>query len=210
MTERPLRGWLPRWSARGHLSEAVLLDVHLRRLSDGGNAAHEGDTHLHTCESCATAFARLEQDVTRLTHRATLAADAAIAPERLARQFDVIARRLDGNAGRVLPFPAPARAVRPTRSLHRWVAMAAACGLVFGLAAGRLLGPASPMDSSRVTTSWPSSTARVPQSQPTLEPALADERLLGEVDAAIARTLHQEFRVLDELTPREPGARGRR
>jgi hypothetical protein len=209
MTERSVRGWVPRWSGRGHLSEVTLVAIRERRRAGDRRAVDPDEAHLVVCDTCTTALEHIDHDVTRLVHRASVAADAAISPERLSRQFDVIARRIDGHAGRVLPFPAPARAVRPARPLHRWVAMAAACGLVFGLAAGRLLGPTSFLDTSRTTT-WSTTTTRAPQMQPTLEPALADERLLGEVDAAIARTLHQEFRVLDELTPREPVARGRR
>jgi hypothetical protein len=210
MTERSVRGWVPPWSRRGHLSEATLVEVRERRRAGDCRPTDPHEAHLDVCDRCTTALEHIDHDVTRLVHRAGVAADAAISPERLSKQFDVIARRIDGHSGRVLPFPAPARAVRPARPLHRWVAMAAACGLLFGLAAGRLLGPASTLDTGRTTTTWRTTTTRAPQMPPTLEPALADERLLGEVDAAIARTLHQEFRVLDELTPRGPVARGRR
>lgn len=208
MTDRPLRHWLGRLPGASHLSDATLLEVHTRRLLGDRPSADSRHAHLDGCADCAAALAQLEQDVTLLAHRATAAADAAISPERLARQLDMITRRIDGQAGRVLQFPRAARAARAPRPLRRWVAMAAACGLVFGLAAGRMLGPGAGRDA--VAQNWSTGEPRLPQSQPTIEPALADERLLGEVDAAIARTLHQEFRVLDELTPREPAARARR
>lgn len=209
MTDRPLRPWLGRLPGAPHLSEATLLEVHTRRLTGERPSADRHEAHLHACPDCAAALARLEHDVTLLAHRATATADAAISPERLARQLDMIALRIDGQAGRVLQFPLSARAARAPRPLRRWVAIAAACGLLFGLAAGRMLGPGAGRDVG-LGASWATAEPRLPQSQPTIEPALADERLLGEVDAAIARTLHQEFRVLDELTPREPAARGRR
>lgn len=159
----------------------------------------------------AAAVARLEADFAALRSDAVDAADARISADRLARQLDVIDRRLDGQAARVLQFPLQARVSRGPGPLRRWVAMAAACGLVFGLAAGRLLGPAATVDARRSGTAWSSAGAPVAQpGQPTIERAVADERLLGEVDAAIARTLHQEFRVLDELTPAVAGSPGRR
>lgn len=209
MTDRPLHNWLGRQPGAPHLSEATLLEVHARRRSGERPSADGHEAHLHACVDCAAALAQLEHDLTVLAHRATAAADAAISSERLARQVDMIARRIDGQAGRVLQFPLPARAARAPRPLRRWVATAAACGLLFGLAAGRMLGPGATGEAG-LGPIWSATEPRLPQSQPTIEPALADERLLGEVDAAIARTLHQEFRVLDELTPREPAARGRR
>lgn len=153
----------------------------------------------------AMALAKLEAEWAALGPQAAGAADARISPDRLARQLELIERRLDGQPGRVLQFPVQGRVARGPRPLRRWVAMAAACGLVFGLAAGRLLGPAGAADVRRSAGAWPSAAAQ--QGHPTMEPAVADERLLGEVDAAIARSLHQEFRVLDELTPAVPDGR---
>jgi hypothetical protein len=159
----------------------------------------------------AEALAALEAQFSDLAPIAVDAVDTSISADRLARQLDVIERRLDGQPGRVLQFPMQARVSRGPQPLRRWVAMAAACGLVFGLAAGRLLGPTTVPDVRRGGGAWSSAGARGAQpGQPTMEPAVADERLLGEVDAAIARTLHQEFRVLDELTPPVPDRRGPR
>ena len=180
MSETRLRGWMDQWTG-----------------DRGPDAA---------------ALADLEAEFSAVGRHAVDAADARISVERLARQLEGIERRLDGQPGRVLQFPVQARVSREPRPLlKRWVAMAAACGLVFGLAAGRLLGPAAIPEARRGGGAWPVATQRSVQvGQPTLEPAVADERLLGEVDAAIARTLHQEFRVLDELTPAVPDTRGRR
>lgn len=155
------------------------------------------------------ALAALEAEWAPLGEDAVAAMDARITPDQLARQFDVIERRLDGQPARVLQFPHRRRDLRTPRPLRRWVAMAAACGLMFGLAAGRLIGPASVPEPARMP--WASSAARPHQAgTPRLEPAIADERLLGEVDAALSRTLHEEFRALDELTPVATVARARR
>ncbi len=136
-------------------------------------------------------------------------ADEMIGADRLARQLEVIDRRLDGQPGRLLHFPVPARATRTQPRARRWVAMAAACGLLFGLAAGRLIGP-YPTHPEH-PGAWSAGAADAGSPSPH-EPTLADEHLLVEVDAALARTLHREFRVLDELTPRtsdlrRPGGR---
>lgn len=154
------------------------------------------------------ALAALEAEWAALSERARRAADERISPEQLASQLEVIERRLDGQPARVLQFPLRRGSLQGPRPLRRWVAMAAACGLVFGLAAGRMIGPGWAPDPAR--GAWSAPTARPYQAVAhALEPAVADERLLGEVDAAIARTLHADFRALDELTPAVATVRGR-
>ena len=84
--------------------------------------------------------------------------------------------------------------------------MAAACGLLIGVGAGRLLGPAP---ASPANTWRPSATAVVSGVPTSVQPE-TDEQMLVEIDAAVSRSRTKEFRALDELTPRIVEARARR
>lgn len=204
MIERHLARWAQRRGQRGHLGEEAMLEVLMTRR-DATAEASRHTAHVAACQQCEAAVSRM---ATRLDGAATAAqyiADEMIGADRLARQHEVIDRRLDGQPGRLLHFPVHVRAPRTQPRARRWVAMAAACGLVFGLAAGRLIGP-PPTDAAQAGT-WVAGTPAHDTTRPALEPALADEHLLVEVDAVLARTLHREFRVLDELTPRTADVR---
>jgi hypothetical protein len=89
--------------------------------------------------------------------------------------------------------------------MRRWVAMAAACGLIIGLGAGRLIGPvpAAPAKAWR-----PGGPVSVSGGAATVQPE-TDEQMLVEIDAALTRSRTKEFRALDELTPRVADARAR-
>ncbi len=206
MIERHLKRWAPRRTRREHLGDDALLEALLARLDPTAPPSRH-TTHVTSCEPCSAAVSRLGASLDEATRAARYVADETIGADRLARQLEVIDRRLDGQPARLLRFPVRARAMRTQPGARRWVAMAAACGLLFGLAAGRMLGPApAPSDAG----AWPTGAADREASS-AHEPVLADEHLLVEVDAALARTLHREFRVLDELTPRSVDVRrGRR
>lgn len=198
-----------RWSlgrdpSLAHLDEAALLERLIVRDDEDDERDSPQARHLATCAQCDAALARLTAQWEHVGAAAADAADRLIGPDQLARQFDVIARRLDGQPGRLLRFPRAARDSRRPRQGHRWVAMAAASGLIFGIAAGRLLGPVS----SGARPGWAQTAAARPASPgPALEAAQGDERLLVEVDAALARALHQDFVALDALTPRSTDVR---
>lgn len=198
-----------RWSlgrdpAASHLDEAALLDWLIARADEDDARQSPQARHLSACAECDAALARLTAQWDHVAGAAAEAADRLIGPDQLARQFDVIARRLDGQPGRLLRFPRAARDPRRPRRGHRWVAMAAASGLIFGIAAGRLLGPVS----SGARPGWAQAGAARPASPgPALESSQGDERLLVEVDAALARSLHQDFVALDALTPRSTDVR---
>lgn len=210
MSERHESLWARCRRQREHPGDDALLEVMLARRDDVVPATRAAG-HAATCAPCGAAVSRLEAEWDVVGSAARAAADELIGPDRLARQLDIIERRLDGQPGRVLRFPIRARVARPQPRARRWVAVAAACGLFFGLAAGRLLGPVPSASTTRAA--WTSPTARPDAVRPPVEPAVADEHLLGEVDAALARAVHYEFEVLDELTPRSGdvfGPSGRR
>lgn len=205
MLTRPTR-WFGGWG-HPHLSDESLVELHALLLTGEHAVAARYLRHVKQCTSCAERLDALREDCAEIRRGVLAAADARITPARLDRQFDVIARRLEGHSGRVLPFPTTVHRTSSAPPLRRWVAMAAACGLVIGVGAGRLMGPLG----SDVANRWrPGVSAR--QGAPAIRPAIqqeTDEQMLVEIDAAVTRSRTKEFRALDELTPRILDARAR-
>lgn len=192
--------WSP-WSGP-HLSDESLLELHALLLGGEHAVAARYQRHVKHCPSCSRRLQAVRERCDDLRRDMLAAVDARITPGRLDRQLDVIARRLEGHPGRVLPFPVAAHRPAAVPSFRRWVAMAAACGLLIGLGAGRMIGPAAPM-------SWNARMAPPGGRAAVLAPHAEDEHLLFEIDAALARSRSKEFRALDELTPRIAAARAR-
>lgn len=203
MLTRPMR-WFGEWGLP-HLSDESLLELHALLRAGEHAVAARYLKHVKSCESCAARFDHVREGAAALRRDVTASADARITPARLERQFDVIMRRLEGHSGRVLPFPTSVHRPAPTPIMRRWVAMAAACGLVIGLGAGRLIGPvpASPANAWR-----PGVPVSVSGGAASVQPE-TDEQMLVEIDAALTRSRTKEFRALDELTPRVADARAR-
>ena len=163
-------------------------------------------------------------------------ADAAFPPERLAAQRARIARRLAALArqqerrtsrravgagsqaaaprsqpARVLPFPVRETVVRRPARPVRWVAAAAAAGLLVGLVAGRGFDRRLASGPSSVGSAPSAALRAAPAAEPRPQgargaPALADllagEPLLVEIEAALASPRVAELQAIDALTPR--------
>ena len=202
MLTRPTR-WFATWG-QPHLSDESLLELHALLVAGEHAVAARYLRHVKQCEACAQRLDGVRQDTAALRQDVTASVDARITPTRLERQFDVIMRRLEGHSGKVLPFPTTIHKPAQVPTLRRWVAVAAASGLLIGIGAGRLMGPAS----STPAAAW----QKVSASPATGIPAgvqQTDEQMLVEIDAALARSRTKEFRALDELTPRVAVARAR-
>ena len=183
---------------RSHLTEERLIDVCL------GRAAESRDReHLDHCPECGRrrdAIARVLSDV-RVA--ATAEADAAFPAERLARQHARILQRLEheGRPARIIAFPAhgPEPSMLRTRPAMRWIAGAAAAGLVIGLLAGHMAHDFSIATPARAVAVRPA------PEQPTLRAVattISDEEFLGQLELAIEGTGGTALRPLDDLTPR--------
>jgi hypothetical protein len=161
--------------------------------------------HRHGCLT-DEALAVLVAEMDDATSAAAAEADAHFPAERLERQRNAILRRLEhGRAmGRLLRFPAPARRPVPTGPSHRrWIAAAAAAGLLLGIFTGRYVGVDRPRFAVRADRSSATTAPAVTVAAPGLgAPHAADEVLLGEVDTALAHHRSVELRALDALTPR--------
>jgi hypothetical protein len=97
--------------------------------------------HVETCASCGVRYQAVRTHLDGAAVASLYAADAVFTEERLARQRERIMRRIDVHGARVLPFPAAepeARGSTRSPSARRWVAAAAAAGLLVGLTAGRV------------------------------------------------------------------------
>ncbi|HEY8550469.1 MAG TPA: hypothetical protein VIL35_10970 [Vicinamibacterales bacterium] len=131
--------------------------------------------------------------------------DDELTPERMAAQQAAILARLGderGN-GRVLHFPARGGVVRRDRPGMRWVAAAAAAGLIVGFGAGGWLrdGNVRPRPADRTLTT--SGTPHAPGAAPaSTHSELHEEEFLLEIETVLANRRVPELRALDELTPR--------
>ncbi len=196
MMTRPTR-WFGAWGSP-HLSEESLVELHTLLVTGEHALAARYLRHVRQCDDCTARLDALRDDYADLRSDVVAAADARITSSRLDRQFDVISRRLQGQSGRVLPFPATVHRAMPQPSLHRWVAVAAACGLLIGVGAGRLMDT---LDADDTTWRPASLSGTAYPGRATIQQE-TDEEMLVEIDAAITRSRAREFRALDELTPR--------
>lgn len=203
--------WPTRRRAR-HVSEHVLLAL----LRDDGLAVREREAasaHVQACGTCADRHARLAAFLQNVDAAASAAADEAFPPERLAAQRQRIMRRLERLLGRegparVIPFPAVARGLpRRVPGAQRWIAAAAAAGLLVGVGAGRYADLRRTAET--LTVERPAAPAIAqPTGAPTIARAgsaadvLAEETFLLEVEAALGALQVAELQALDQLTPR--------
>ena len=145
--------------------------------------------------------ARLMDDVSAVLRAE---ADVVFTNERLARQRAQILRRIEEatRPGQVITFPnaQPARQALRARPGMRWIAGAAAAGLLIGVAAGHLAhdlpGGSRPV---------PSPVVARRSLQPTLQAVsttMSEEEFLGQLEIAIETTGGSALRPLDDLTPR--------
>jgi len=125
-----------------HLADECLFDCYLAARA-GERLDPPSAEHLADCPGCAARYDELTGLMSELREVGDAEIDRVFSAEDLQRQRAQIARRIEhiGRSARVLPFPAAlAASGTPTsgasRRLPRWVAGAAAAGLVVGMAAG--------------------------------------------------------------------------
>ena len=187
----------------GHLSQERLIEVCL-----ASPAETREREHLEVCVECDQRRAAIAQMLTDLQDAAVTEADAAFPADRLARQQARILQRLEheGRPARIIAFPAhgPESYVLRTRPAMRWIAGAAAAGLVIGLLAGHFAH-----DFSVVTRpafrAESTVAARPAPAAPTLRAVattISEEEFLGQIELAIEGTGGMALRPLDDLTPR--------
>ena len=185
------------------LLDSHLDDTTLRTLAfDAGVMSDAAAAHLSGCPRCQVRAATVHRALDAVRTEAHAAADAAFSAADFDRQQRAIAARIarSHRAARVLPFPGHESGLAPHRADRRWLAVAAAAGLVLGALAGQLphwSDAVRPIHGPGVAAS---------AAAPAVVAARADTRpledtLLSEVDAALDADARPELRALDALTP---------
>lgn len=196
-------------SGEDHLKDDALIRRYLadRGLDALGESDEAGVRHLADCEACQRRYhvfgAELDGTASLVEERA----DQAFSGERLTRQRERILRRIAAqhSAARVIAFPAAEAAATAgfgRRLALRWVAAAAAAGLLLGLTAGRWLWTGSDQGATAPRQTPVMGTA--PGSDRALVRAVASEipgdDILSQIDFALSGPGAQELQALDALT----------
>ena len=191
-----------------HLSDDRLVEV---CLLDGVSPAEQ--THLEACPQCDARRARLREMLDDMSSSIAAAADAHFPASRLARQHARILAQLqpDGRPARIIAFPAgyaQELVASRTNSSRRWIAAAAAAGLIVGMLAGRLGYDRSPLRLSggrvAATRAADAEEVRAIDGAPYLREVAAtisDEEFLSQLEFASNGPATAALQPLDELTP---------
>ena len=173
-----------------HLTEAQLMALCVP------GAAPVARRDVVGCASCESRLASLDALLEEVAQVAESEADDAFPPERLARQHTRILQRLEqhGRIARVLAFPHARRPSMPARPMRRWVAGAAAAGLLIGMIAGHLVHE---LPGFRLHATQPASTASVPLHASSV---ISDDDFLLEIERAVSSG-PEGLRPLEGVTP---------
>jgi hypothetical protein len=185
---------------------AHLDDAALAAIWTDGRLSHP---HLDDCVACRARFADFSAWLESIRVDAITQADESFSAERLAAQQAQIFRRLEaaGRPARVIAFPRFAQPLTSrTSHVSRWIAAAAAAGLIVGVGVGQMMDLRHSLTAPNVSAARarvanaPASAGRDPRVQTVS--AIRDEAFLSELDASLSRTAVPELRALDGLTPR--------
>lgn len=172
-------------------------DTTLRLLAlDPGAVTGPVASHLRDCRRCQARAADATRQLDGARTDAHAEADAAFSGADLDRQRrSILARIARGHrSARVLPFPGHEPVAAPHRADRRWLAAAAAAGLVLGALAGQLPHLVAP-ESATARATVPAVVATRADTRP------LEDTLLSEVEEALDTGARPELRALDALTP---------
>jgi hypothetical protein len=195
---------------RYHPADERLIALYFGDTHGGAEDERAVRQHVHGCETCTWRYTELTAPLERLRTDAASEADELFTPTRLDAQRAAIRERLElgTRASRIIPFPASRptldRAVI-TRPMFRWVAAAAAAGLLVGVSAGRFLTTGRtaepPVASIAKAPTVPAPLVQRPATYQPDNRANSDEAFLVEVEAAVTRQRIAALSALDDLTP---------
>jgi hypothetical protein len=200
--------WWGTLIARGaHPDEASLV---VAALDPGATPGEDVARHLATCRRCRAVADRAVSLLAEARAQAEHDADEVFTEAVLDRQRAHVMRRLEqnGHPARVLPFPAPSLAFPGTSQVvRRWVAAAAAAGLLVGALAGRFVtlrqeGRLAPVAAPAMATAAPrSQAAPAAAAVTTADDRSGDEAFLVELEVARSPRI-EPLQALDAMTPR--------
>jgi hypothetical protein len=194
--------------ASRHLGDDQFAELWSNAAVDGSSVA---DPHLASCAQCRSRYAAFTGWLDRIHDDAIGEAEDAFPPERLAAQQAQVMRRLEAleRPARVIAFPRFSRPVTSTQGhAQRWVAAAAAAGLVIGLAAGQffdvrhIFTPVRPQQVGGQTARFVSSQpAAGPSVVPVSASSVSDETLYFGDPTRTAERLSM-LKSISDITPR--------
>jgi hypothetical protein len=194
--------------AQRHLTDDAFADLWSAAAASGEPVA---DPHLAACAQCRTRYSAFTGWLDRIHDDAVGEADEAFPAERLAAQQAQVMRRLEAleRPARVIAFPRFARPVTSTQGhAQRWVAAAAAAGLIIGLAAGQLVDVRRMFTPARIVATQQNArlTTTQPVGAPSVVPAslssVSDETLFFGGDPARTTDRLPMLQAMDDITPR--------
>jgi hypothetical protein len=185
---------------------AHLDDAALAAIWTDGRPSHP---HLRTCAACRTRFAEFSAWLENMRVDAVTEADEHFSAERLATQQSQIFRRLEAaeRPARVIAFPRFAQPLTSRSSgASRWIAAAAAAGLIVGVGVGQLMDLRHSLTvSDPPTTQARAADSPMPiRSDPRVQTVslTRDDAFLSELEASLSRAPVPELRAIDAFTPR--------
>lgn len=192
---------LDRLRLSAHLDEAAFAEI----WTDG-RSSHP---HLTACGACRTRFSEFSAWLESIRVDATTEADGHFSAERLVAQQAQIFRRLEAaeRPARVIAFPKFTQPLTSRSSnASRWIAGAAAAGLIVGVAVGQLMD----FRHSLTLSSAPAMQARVAETSasagrnPRIQPVSTtrDDAFLSELENSLSRHAVPELQAIDAFTPR--------
>ena len=185
-----------------HLDDAAFAELWTNALADGERPA--GQPHLQECAECRLRFTSFSNWMEEVRTDALAEADEVLSAERLAAQHTQIFRRLEAaeRPARVIAFPKNSPASVRQFPVRRWIAAAAAAGLITGVGLGQILNfrvNVPPSFSDRIVDTTPR-----PLPGPTAVPAVAtlnDDATLADLEE-MATPRYEALRAYDTFTPR--------
>jgi hypothetical protein len=181
------------------LLDSHLDDTTLRLLAIDAQALSAADAaHFGGCARCQSRAGSAARTLDAERAEAQIAADAVFSAADLDRQRrSILARIARGSRpARVLAFPGHEPGLPARRADRRWLAAAAAAGLVLGALVGQLPHLAGTGEAGAPPLSaTPAVVAARADSRP------LEDTLLSEVEAALDAEARPELRALDLLTP---------
>ncbi len=170
-------------------------------------------SHLQACPTCARRYQELIGQLADLRDDGAAEVDAIFTPERLEAQRDQILARLEHamHPARVIPFPShgsPRLSIFTQSQVRRWIAAAAAAGLLIGLTLGRLdFGTVTPGGSHAAIARPVPPPDNPGVHPPAVPPGPNEEDILSRAEQAQAQGEMQVPASLEALSAITPGIR---
>jgi len=194
---------------RRHLDDRAIAALWSARTAGSPPGSRStGDAHVGECTQCRARYDAFADWLADARADAIGEAEEVFPPERLAAQHAQILRRLEAldRPARVIAFPRFSQGtVAARRGPQRWIAAAAAAGLIVGLGAGELRDFRRTMRRG-APAGYLSGPPRSPVTQTAvgaLQPVVltADDAFLYDSEEASTSSRVEALHALDALTP---------